>query len=207
MRLVSVALFVLTLLPLDASADAIGGPRGDCAPGTYPSMAGHGTWLCVPRDCQAGSTCEGDVGLGAGPFGGAAPGPSECREVALCITTTTISQGMPSGRDLGPPPTAQTVVGECGDGDTCERGECSRALRCVEHGEAPEEAQRVEPEPTEDDADEAPEQVEREPTEDGPDETRANEEGAGCGCSTPGRPGTASAVCIIGALALLRRRR
>jgi len=193
MRSVGLVVLMLTLAPLPASADAIGGPRDDCPPGTRPSMAGHGSWLCSPRDCQPGSTCGGGVDGTIGVFGAPPPGPSECREVALCITTTTISRGMPNGRDLGPAPTAQTVVGECGEGDTCEQGECSRAFRCVETED--------EPEPEEDEvvAEPEPEQ----PADEGaPEAAEANDEG-GCGCSAPGRSGGGSAAWILGALALL----
>lgn len=86
-----------------------------CPPASYAASAGHGS---CPQDCVPVSVeCTGD---------------SECTQrvgqSSRCIDTSFCLEEVSLGR-MGRQP---AVRGQCGAGDTCATGTCTRARRCTQ---------------------------------------------------------------------------
>ena len=106
-----------------ASADAIMPPRDDCPPGAQGVSSHSGGW-CVAVTCDTDADCAGGDSIRARMGGGG--GPTVCREVDLCLTTSTYHAGgrRPSTRGAEEPMLTREIASAC-----APRGPGARPIR------------------------------------------------------------------------------
>lgn len=128
---VALMMFALALAATSgtASADAVGPPPDDCPPGAQGVTSHSGQW-CVAMTCNTDADCTGGDSLRA--MMGRGGGPTVCREVDLCLTTSTYHAGGRGAYLNGPdaPPLTRVIASACTP--SCDApGVCSRAKRCA----------------------------------------------------------------------------
>lgn len=131
---VALVMFTLALAATSgtASADAVGPPPDDCPPGAQ-GVTGHAGQWCVAATCNTDADCTGGDSLRA--LMGRGGGATVCREVDLCLTTSTYHAGGRGAYVNGPdaPPLTRVIASACTP--SCDApGVCSRAKRCAPAG-------------------------------------------------------------------------
>ena len=121
-------LAALSLATASASADDIGPPPADCAPGSIPFSSHAGEW-CEDTACATDADCEVHqphaARLGAERL--------TCLEVSACVDDASATPGRrrldsPRGSFMGP---GRRVLGACDARGACAEGSCLAARRCV----------------------------------------------------------------------------